>query len=141
MKTTIIYLDFSGKHKPFAKIVDTQSQVICALIARDGEHLTIHKQKIPDNLLFTFYSKNKVPSTWDPMKVELARSLGYKDPERHGQYVIHDDTNFMNGLWIDSFDISTNPTTFKKVLNPIIGLRIEQSDYLDDVPKKYIKFD
>ena len=63
MQTTIVILDFSGKHKPFAKIVDTKSQIICALIARDGEHLTIHKQKISDNLLIPLEGIIQVAST------------------------------------------------------------------------------
>jgi hypothetical protein len=59
--------------------------------------LTVHRQKDADELLFTFYSKDKVPSTWDPMKVEAARKLGYKYPEKHGQYVIHDiDRHILN---------------------------------------------
>lgn len=140
MQKTIIYFDFSGIHKAFAKIIDTKLQVICAFIARDGEHLTVHKQKDTENVLFTFYSKNKVPSTWDPEKVALARALGYKDPERHGQYIIHDDSDFMNGLWVDSIDFSTDSSfALKKVLKPIISLRIEQASYLDEIPQKYKK--
>ncbi|MDZ7699903.1 MAG: hypothetical protein U5R49_24250 [Deltaproteobacteria bacterium] len=139
MKKTIVYIEISGSHKPLLKIVDTDSQVICVLIARDGEHLTVHRQKDSDDLLFTFYSKNKVPSTWDPEKVEIARGLGYKDPERHGQYVIHDSSTFQNGLWIDSYDFSKDDLSLKKVLNPIVGLRIDQNDYLENIPNKYRK--
>ena len=140
MKNIIVYVEISGSHKPLAKIVDMSSQVICALVARNGEHLTVHSQKDSDDLLFTFYSKNKVPSTWDPMKVEVARRLGYKDPERHGQYVIHDSSNFRNGLWADSYYYSKDELTPKRVLNPIIGLSIEKNDYLDDIPMNYKKF-
>ena len=139
MKKTIVYIDFSGVHKPFAKIVDMGSQVICALIARDGEHLTIHRQKDFEELLFTFYSKNKVPSTWDPMKVELAKKLGYKDPTRHGQYIIHDSSSFINGLWIDSYNFSSDQFYMKRVLKPIITLLIKRKDYLKEIPQKYKK--
>ena len=139
MNKTIVYIDFSGAHKPFAKIVDRKTQVICALIARDGEHLTVHRQKDSDDLLFTFYSKNKVPSTWDPMKVELAKKLGYKDPKRHGQYIIHDSSSFRNGLWIDSYNLASDQFSMKRVLKPIIGLRIDRRDYLEEIPQKYKK--
>lgn len=115
------------------------SQVICAFIARDGEHLTVHRQKDSDDLLFTFYSKNKVPSTWDPEKVEIARVIGYKDPERHRQYVIQDSSTFQNGLWIDSYDFSKDDLSLNKVLKPIIGLRIDRNDYLENIPSKYSK--
>jgi len=139
MNKTIVHIDFSGIHKPFAKIVDMGTQVICALIARDGEHLTVHRQKDFEELLFTFYSKNKVPSTWDPMKVELATKLGYKDPERHGQYIIHDSSSFRNGLWIDSYHFSRDQVSMKRVLKPIIGLRVDRKDYLEEIPQKYKK--
>jgi len=139
MNKTIVYIDFAGVHKPFIKIVDMPAQVICALIARDGEHLTVHRQKDADELLFTFYSKNKVPSTWDPMKVEEARKLGYKDPEKHGQYVIHDSSSFQNGLWMKRYNFSNDQFSMEKILNPIIGLRIEGKDYLEEIPPKYKK--
>ena len=139
MNKTIVYIDVSGSLKPFAKIVDMNMQVICALIARDGEHLTVHRQKDSDDLLFTFYSKNKVPSTWDPMKVDIARKLGYKNPERHGQYVIHDSSTLLNGLWIDSYNFTKGNFSKKRILKPIIELRINKNDYLDSIPDKYHK--
>lgn len=139
MNRIIVYVEISGAQKPLAKIVDMNSQVICALIARDGEHLTVHRQKDSDDLLFTFNAKNKVPSTCDPMTVEIARGLDYKHPERHGKYVIHDSSNFQNGLWIDSYDFSKGDFSPNKVLKPIIGLRINQNDYLENIPKKYQK--
>ena len=137
MQKSILCVDRNGHLKPLIKIIDSKNQVICSLIARGGDHLTIHSQADSENLLFTYSSKNKVPSTWDPMRVELARKLGYKNPERHGQYFIHDGSSYHNSLWADSLDFSSDPPSKIRILKPIISLNITKKDYLDSIPEKY----
>lgn len=139
MDKSIVCLVFSGNHKPIAKIVDMKTQAICALIARDGEHLTVHQQKESEKLLFTYYSKTKVPSTWDSAKVELAKKLGYTDPERHGRYIFHDNSSHRNNLRMNCYNLCGDEFIIKKVLVPLIGLEIHQGDYLEALPKKYEK--
>ena len=117
---SIVYFDIEGAKKPFAKIVDTNTQVIFALVALGGEHLTVHSQNASDRLLFTDSDKSKIPGIWDRERVELARTKGFRDPEKHGQYIIHRDSRYL-----DSF------------LIPIINLSINSNHYLHSIPDKY----
>ena len=47
--------------------------------------------------------------------------------------------SFQNGLWIDSYDFSKDDLSPKRILKPIIGLRIDQNGYLENIPNKYYK--
>jgi len=44
-------------------------------------------------ILATYSSRNKPKSTWDAERVGIARKLGYKNPEKHGQYYFHQYVN------------------------------------------------
>jgi len=61
--------------------------VVIRLLPYGDEHMTIH-QKPDGSLLRTHHSINKPKSIWDRKRVQVARALGYKDPERHGKYII-----------------------------------------------------
>lgn len=65
-----------------------KNQVVLAFIPFQGEHVTLHLQN-NGSILKTHHDINKPKSTWDSARVEVARSLEYKDPERHGQYYDH----------------------------------------------------
>ncbi len=74
-----------GKKIPFIKVKDKGSQLIIAFELFDGEHVTIHNSK--KGLYLTYSNKHKNPSKHDEMKVEIARNLGYQDPEKHKDYI------------------------------------------------------
>jgi len=40
-------------------------------------------------VVFTHWSPNKPPGTWDATKVEVAKSLGYGNPDKHAHYYQH----------------------------------------------------
>lgn len=85
----IIYFRHKKTKKPVIKVIDIKKQVVLAFVSLNGEHLTLHPQK-DGSILRTYYSKNKPKSTWDDMRVETARAMGYKDPTKHGKYYIHE---------------------------------------------------
>ncbi len=73
-------------NKPFIEIIDQRpDQVILRFIDRD-EHVTLHLQQ-DGSIIKTHYCPNKPRSTWDKTNIEIARSLNYRQPERHGSYV------------------------------------------------------
>jgi len=72
---SIICFNINGDLKPFAKLIESNIQIIIALIELDGEHLTVHKKRNSDNFMFTYSDKNKLPRTWDESRIELARKL------------------------------------------------------------------
>lgn len=93
----IISFQYEHLKVPILKIIEQpkKNQVIVAFIPFDGEHFTIHDQK--DAPLITYYDKNKIMSSSDKMKVEIARKQKYKNPERHGHYIFHQNAiNCMN---------------------------------------------
>lgn len=52
------------------------------------EHLSLHRED-DGGLLLTHSSPGKPPSVWDELRVQGARALGWRDPERHGTYYQH----------------------------------------------------
>lgn len=64
------------------------NRVVIRFIPYGDEHYTLHLQE-NNEILLTHYSSNKLKSTWDDVTVEVARKLGYKNPERHGKYYQH----------------------------------------------------
>lgn len=74
---------------PTLEITDNKSnEVIIRFIPYGDEHITIHKQD-DGTLLRNHSSSNKPSSVWDNERVKIAGSLGYKNPQKHGQYIIH----------------------------------------------------
>lgn len=73
--------------KPILELIESPTQVVVRFIGRD-EHITLHLQT-GGVVLHTHYYPNKPVSTWDQLRVDTARSMGYSSPERHGNYVDH----------------------------------------------------
>lgn len=74
--------------KPFLEIDNRRTdQVVLRFISRD-EHITLHLDDV-GQIIKTHYFPDKPSSTWDETNVETARTLGYRNPERHGSYVDH----------------------------------------------------
>lgn len=83
----------SFKHKAISKPTleitkNKKDQIIIRFIPYKDEHITVHKRR-DGSLLRTHFSSNKPKSVWDNTRVTAARGMGYKKPEKHGQYVIH----------------------------------------------------
>lgn len=86
-KLTNLLLASESESRALAQITENQSQVVVRLIPHGDEHVSIHAQG--GSLLKTYSMPDKPPSTWDTTRVEAARALGYRDPERHGKYADH----------------------------------------------------
>ena len=119
-KDKIVFLKYQEELKPLIKIRDNKKQVIIIFIPFDGEHITLHLQK-DNSILKTYWNKNKPKSTWDGTTVEVARKLGYKDPERHGKYVFHEPLG-----------------TSESNVYHLVGRRIDFSQIQDD--DKYYRY-
>src|SRR5437870_13777739 len=52
------------------------------------EHLSLHRED-DGGLLLTHSSPDKPPSVWDEDRVQAARALGWRHPEKHGTYYQH----------------------------------------------------
>lgn len=65
-----------------------RDQIVIRLLPFGEEHITLHLN--PDgSIVRTHYKPDKAKSVWDETRVEVARSMGNPEPERHGNYVIN----------------------------------------------------
>ena len=117
---SVLYIEIDGNKKPFAKIIDSNYQVIFSLLAIKSDHMTIHKKKDGSGCVFTYSDNNKAERLWDDARVELAKKEGYKNPEKHRYYMAN-----RNMAYCDGFSI------------PLIVLRANDNYYLHTTPKKY----
>ena len=121
---SVLYIDVEGHKKPFAKIIDGKKQVIFSPVVIEGDHLTVHQKNDESGYVFTYSDNNKVERVWDSAKVELAKRKGYKNSEKHRNYIAN-----RNMAYLDGFSI------------PLIILHVDENHYLDSVPEKYSKLD
>ena len=83
--------------KPVLEITENDSgDVVIRFISID-EHISIHRQD-DGTLLRTHYYPNKPKSSWDELRVETAKKMLLRDPERHGKYVIHTPLTKINNV-------------------------------------------
>jgi hypothetical protein len=87
-KTTNLLLTCGTESRAVAQITESREQVVFRLIPFGSEHVSIHREA-NGQLLKTYTMVEKPPSTWDDLRVETARAMGFQDPERHGQYADH----------------------------------------------------
>jgi len=85
---TIVFLRFGDLIRPVLKVRETTHQVVIALRSEPDEHLTVHRQAT-GALLLTHWSANKPAGTWDALRAEGARDLGWRDAGRHANYLTH----------------------------------------------------
>lgn len=89
MLETIIYFNWNGFEKPVVKVVDNGwDQVVLNFLSYKQEHLTLHLQE-DATILRNHWDKDKPKRSWDDERVEVARKLGYANPEKHGKYHVH----------------------------------------------------
>jgi len=86
-KITNLFLASDSESRALGQITENESQVVIRLIPYGAEHVSIHAQG--SSLLKTYSMPDKPTSTWDAARVEAARALGYRDPEKHGNYADH----------------------------------------------------
>lgn len=56
----------------------------------DKQSLDLSKDVFPDQIIFTSRDSNKSPSVHDNGRVKVAQSLGFKNSNRHKQYIMHE---------------------------------------------------
>ena len=86
-KITNLLLASESESRALGQITENESQVVIRLIPYGAEHVSIHAQG--SGVLKTYSMPDKPRSTWDAARVEAARALGYRDPEKHGNYADH----------------------------------------------------
>jgi len=74
------------------------------LHARDGEPI-----------LLTIFISDKSPGSLDELRVEAARKAGFRDPERHGKYLSHQELHRIQN--VDGF--------------PLVGFHVDLSSFRD----------
>jgi hypothetical protein len=87
-ETTIVFFRFERSELPVLKVIETSAQVVIVIRSERDEHLTLHREK-DGALMLTHSSPDKPPSTWDAKRVEAARAVGYRNPEKHANYYTH----------------------------------------------------
>jgi hypothetical protein len=85
---TMVFFRHGGVEWPVLKVMESADQVVIVIRSGPNEHMTLHRQD-DGTTLFTHWSEDKPPGTWDETTVEVARKLGYGDPERHAHYYAH----------------------------------------------------
>lgn len=85
---TIVFLRSPDLERPVLKVVERNAQVVIVLRSEPDEHLTLHRQAT-GSLLLTHWNAHKPAGTWDALRAEAARSLGYRDASRHACYLTH----------------------------------------------------
>lgn len=94
----VVYFGYKNIEKPIIRVIDNgKNQVVLAFIPFNGEHLTLHLEK-DGSILRTYWGMNKPKSTWDDLRAANARALGFKNPERHGQYYIHEPLHKISNM-------------------------------------------
>jgi hypothetical protein len=86
-KTTIVYCRHAELERPLLKIIERTDDVTIVIRSERDEHLSLHR--MDGRILLTHYSPDLASSTHDRLRVEAARAQGYRDPERHADYIAH----------------------------------------------------
>ena len=87
---TELYVSYQKSAYSIGRLAqDTDKQVLFAFHMHDW-HLTLHKEN-DGSLLRTLYDPKKRRRSIDHQYVETARAIGYKDSDRHGNYIAHSD--------------------------------------------------
>ncbi len=85
MKTeTAVFFRRGSLARPVLKVVDSGSNILIAIRSEKDEHLSLHTTD--DGPLFTHWSPSKPESTWDARRVSTAKSLRWRNPDRHAHY-------------------------------------------------------
>jgi hypothetical protein len=87
-EVTLVFFRHGEIERPVLKVTDSPDQVLIVIRSEPNEHLTLHRES-DGTVLLTHWSEDKPAGTWDAANVEVARSLGYRDPERHAHYYAH----------------------------------------------------
>jgi hypothetical protein len=87
MTKTLVYFRHGELERPVLTVMDQADQVVIAIRTEANEHLTLHRAE--DGVIVTLYSPEMASSVHDKDRVSAARAAGYRDPARHGEYVMH----------------------------------------------------
>jgi len=127
----LVYFKYKKIEKPIVKVIDTKNQVVLAFINSNGEHITLHLRD-DGSILRNHYNKNKPISIWDNERINIAKEIGYNNPEKHGKYYITAKLNKIDnikgyhiaGRNIDIYEISEDEDKkrYKKMKKIIIDM-------------------
>ena len=90
MIKNVFCIEFREEKFPVIKIIESldkgeKSQIVIRYIHQKA-HLTLHGKD--SDILLTMYD-DQYSSKWSETKIEIARNLGYENPEKHGHYLFH----------------------------------------------------
>lgn len=88
---TIVYMRHGELRRPVFRVVEASSGDVQVYVrAGRDEHVSIHRNDEPEfPLVITHHAPELASSTWDPVRVEAARSAQIEDAERHGNYTFN----------------------------------------------------
>lgn len=93
MANVSVLVERGNSNYKLFKIRNKPSDVYIELLSKSGgEHISLHRKG--DEIIKTHWAANKIPRTWDNLRVEAARKLGWEDPDRHGKYYFHNTVDF-----------------------------------------------
>lgn len=89
----VICAEFENEKYPILEISDSGDQLVIRFV-HTKNHWTVHRSEDcmlvnPDSLLLTSTVGGKMRDWKDEERVSIAKKFGYKNPERHGEYIHH----------------------------------------------------
>lgn len=88
---TIVFFQHGSLRRPAVKVTEADSGDVTINI-REGhnEHISLHVNDDPEvPIVFTHHAPELSPSGPNDARVAIATKLGYRNPEKHGHYTIH----------------------------------------------------
>ncbi len=111
-----VIANYRGQSYPIIKVFEDKPDQLIVSFISTRHHLTLHKLTT-GQILFTSHSETKETGVWDEERVRIATKLGYRQPERHGQYYTqHILTKLANypGYFLIGRLIDLDSTKYKK---------------------------
>ena len=124
---TILWIDQIA----FARIEDSPQSLKFIVRDHEGSHLSVWQK---ENIFrFEFSSNEPLGSTWDNDRLGIARSLGYKNWQKHANYVVNRTMDFFADSDIPlismAMPLEIKPAKLSLRSKPAICLQAPASDY------------
>lgn len=85
--TTVVWVRHGALERPVLRIEEKPNDVQIIIRSERNEHVSLHRAE--DGVIVTYYAPDMASSTHDANRISAARAAGYRDPERHADYVMH----------------------------------------------------
>lgn len=86
---TAVFFRCGDLQRPAVVVRERPDHVLILLRSERDEHLSLHRDHKKGEVIVTLWSPDLASSASDAVRVEVARKLGFRHPERHGSYIIH----------------------------------------------------